>query len=291
MSSRDSHLSIDTAHANAAAHNRHSNQQALPSPMSSTSRSSSSSLSSQSLPCPPPEGMISTATLSHPPTLAIPSVPYPPPTHSNNGYLNQQQHTQQRQRSLSGSGPAGGSVPPSWGAPTRAHSPEEEEHMARLALANMNRRPSLPANHPYHHPMERLPSHDPRRQQQILQQQQQSQQSYFRQQHGNNSMGGRSSASSQQPPAGAVPLTPNTPTSSSSSSSSGPAPPSLTSSNSNSNSNSSNGAGAPPPQVVRHPLWRLDCQSCKTTLCEQAMQGHLVGDPSKKLFSTNLAIG
>ncbi|KAI7831697.1 FAM72 protein-domain-containing protein [Gamsiella multidivaricata] len=43
--------------------------------------------------------------------------------------------------------------------------------------------------------------------------------------------------------------------------------------------------------VVRHPLWRLECSSCNTTLCEQAMQGHLVGDPSKKLFSTNLATG
>ncbi|KAF9586316.1 Protein fam72a [Lunasporangiospora selenospora] len=43
--------------------------------------------------------------------------------------------------------------------------------------------------------------------------------------------------------------------------------------------------------VVRHPLWRLQCSSCKSVLCEQAMQGHLVGDPSKKLFSTNQAIG
>ncbi|KAF9156869.1 Protein fam72a [Actinomortierella ambigua] len=45
------------------------------------------------------------------------------------------------------------------------------------------------------------------------------------------------------------------------------------------------------PPAVRHPLWRLECKSCTAVLCEQAMQGHLVGDPSKKLFSTNLAIG
>ncbi|KAG0229951.1 hypothetical protein BGW42_001279 [Actinomortierella wolfii] len=45
------------------------------------------------------------------------------------------------------------------------------------------------------------------------------------------------------------------------------------------------------PPAVRHPLWRLECKSCNAVLCEQAMQGHLVGDPSKKLFSTNLAIG
>ncbi|KAF9325771.1 hypothetical protein BGZ91_002249 [Linnemannia elongata] len=31
--------------------------------------------------------------------------------------------------------------------------------------------------------------------------------------------------------------------------------------------------------------------SCKTTLSEQAMLGHLAGDPDKKLFSTNLAVG
>ncbi|KAF9293653.1 Protein fam72b [Linnemannia elongata] len=43
--------------------------------------------------------------------------------------------------------------------------------------------------------------------------------------------------------------------------------------------------------AVRHPLWRLDCKSCKTTLSEQAMLGHLAGDPDKKLFSTNLAVG
>ncbi|KAG0210482.1 hypothetical protein BGX33_004902 [Mortierella sp. NVP41] len=42
---------------------------------------------------------------------------------------------------------------------------------------------------------------------------------------------------------------------------------------------------------MRHPLWQLDCKSCKTTLCEQAMLGHLAGDSTKKLFSTNLVVG
>ncbi|KAF8947930.1 hypothetical protein BGZ47_007326 [Haplosporangium gracile] len=43
--------------------------------------------------------------------------------------------------------------------------------------------------------------------------------------------------------------------------------------------------------AVRHPLWQLDCKLCKTTLCEQAMLGHLAGDPDKKLFSSNLTVG
>ncbi|KAI8606781.1 FAM72 protein-domain-containing protein [Dissophora ornata] len=116
----------------------------------------------------------------------------------------------------------------------------------------MNRRPSLPVN-----------QHQLYQQQQQQQQQYQSnygqhqyhnahQSSYSQQQHQLQMML-REQQQQQQP------LTPSTPSSS-----------------------------AP---VVRHPLWRLECSSCKTTLCEQAMQGHLVGDPSKKLFSTNLAIG
>ncbi|KAF9094967.1 hypothetical protein BGX27_001334, partial [Mortierella sp. AM989] len=84
-------------------------------------------------PCPPLDEseMISTANLSHPPTISIPSVPYP----SNSHYVQQQPQPRQRYRSLSGSEgsyPAAG-APPIWGG----------ENMNN---ANMNRRPSLPVN-------------------------------------------------------------------------------------------------------------------------------------------------
>ncbi|KAF9419824.1 hypothetical protein BGZ76_004196, partial [Entomortierella beljakovae] len=117
--------------------------------------------------------------------------------------------------------------------------------------ANMNRRPSLPVNNPHYHPMERQPSYDPRRQP--------------------GYPGGfhfhRQQPQDQHQRIGR-PLTPQTPTSAS--------PIMIDSSI------------AP---VVRHPLWKLECRQCSTLLCEQAMQGHLVGDPSQRLFSTNLAIG
>lgn len=234
MSSRPlNRLSIDVTVAASA-------RSTLPSPMSS---------SSSSPPCPPEEEMISTATLSHPPTLSIPSVPYPSNSHysqqaamqqmqqqeqQQQQQQQQQQHQQrQRYRSLSGGeGPYSAQQSGPWGGPE----------------PNMSRRPSLPVNH---HQLQQMnnpylqqgyhnshqSSYSQQQQQLVMREQQQ----HHQQQH-------------QQPP-----LTPSTPSSS-----------------------------AP---VVRHPLWKLECASCKTTLCEQAMQGHLVGDPSKKLFSTNLALG
>src|SRR5690554_4693609 len=106
MSSRQSnHLSIDTILATAAA------RRTLPSPLSSTS-----SLS----PCPPEEEMITTATLSHPPTLSIPSVPYPP------NYSQHQDQLRQRHRSRSGDG-----------------RPWAEAGQG----VNTNRRPSLPVDY------------------------------------------------------------------------------------------------------------------------------------------------
>ncbi|KAF9153137.1 Protein fam72a [Linnemannia schmuckeri] len=226
MSSRPSnHLSIDVTVAASA-------RRTLPSPMSS---------STSSPPCPPEEEMISTATLSHPPTLSIPSVPYPSNSHysqqaSLQQLQQQQQQQQQRQRyrSLSGGGgPYSAQQSGSWGGPE----------------PSMSRRPSLPVNHHQHQQMNNPyaqqgyhNSHQSSYSQQQQQLMMREQQQHHHQQH-------------QQPP-----LTPSTPSSSA-------------------------------PVVVRHPLWKLECASCKTTLCEQAMQGHLVGDPSKKLFSTNLALG
>ncbi|CAO3568967.1 unnamed protein product [Mortierella alpina] len=211
MASRPSvHLSIDTHAASAA----NAARRTLPSPMSS-----SSSLP----PCPPDEEVITTATLSHPPTLAIPSVPYPPNNHHS-------QQNRQRYQTLSGGrGSQSAPVTPQW----------QEADGGQGVHGNMIRRPSLPVNqhqYPHQQPQHNHPnSHG---------------------QQGQHHAAHQPSYNHQQPP---LPLTPSTP------------PPS-----------------AP---AVRHPLWRLECSSCKTTLCEQAMQGHLVGDPSKKLFSTNLALG
>ncbi|KFH66132.1 hypothetical protein MVEG_08233 [Podila verticillata NRRL 6337] len=232
------HLSIDTANANAAAARR-----TLPSPMSSTG-----SLN----PCPSTDDdMISTATLSHPPTLSISSVPYPPNSHyaqqqqlqqmmqppppPNASHAQPRQQGRQRYRSLSG-GSGGGPIH-SWTGNENAHQNQQGPYGpgGPSGMPSISRRPSVPVNHYY------------QQQQQGYHSLHQSSYSQHRDQH---------QQSHQHQP-----LTPSTP-------SSNPAPP-----------------------VVRHPLWRLECSSCKTTLCEQAMQGHLVGDPSKKLFSTNLAIG
>ncbi|KAF9383019.1 Protein fam72a [Podila verticillata] len=231
------HLSIDTANANAAAARR-----TLPSPMSSTG-----SLN----PCPSTDDdMISTATLSHPPTLSISSVPYPPNSHyaqqqqlqqmmqpppPNASHAQPRQQGRQRYRSLSG-GSGGGPIH-SWTGNENAHQNQQGPYGpgGPSGMPSISRRPSVPVNHYY------------QQQQQGYHSLHQSSYSQHRDQH-------QQSHQNQ-------PLTPSTP-------SSNPAPP-----------------------VVRHPLWRLECSSCKTTLCEQAMQGHLVGDPSKKLFSTNLAIG
>ncbi|KAF9428986.1 hypothetical protein BGZ94_000215 [Podila epigama] len=256
MSARHhNNLSIDTANANAAA------RRTLPSPMSSTG-----SLH----PC-PPEEMISTATLSHPPTLSIPSVPYPPNSHyaqqqqlqrmqqqqqqqQNRPSQQQQQQgnapqPQQRQRYRSLSGGNGGGPIHSWTGNENSHANHQQGPYGPegpSAMPGMNRRPSVPVNHYY------------------LQQQQQQQQNY-RNPHQSSYAQHREHNQQQQqqqqhPSQPQQPLTPSTPSSN-------------------------------PTPVVRHPLWRLECSSCKTVLCEQAMQGHLVGDPSKKLFSTNQAIG
>ncbi|KAF9168939.1 hypothetical protein BGX20_011022 [Mortierella sp. AD010] len=165
-------------------------------------------------------GAVSTATLSHPTSLAIPSVSYSTSQRAHAPVL-------LRQHSFSGT----------------------DDDAAVASFANMNRRPSLPVSNLHHHPMERQPSYDPRRQPGYLGHHPSIQQSQVHQ-----------------------PLTPLTPTLIS---------PSSTSSADDYFT----------PREVRHPLWKLECKMCATVLCEQAMQGHLVDDPSQRLFSTNLAIG
>lgn len=173
------------------------------------------------------------STVSHPSSLSIPTESCPPiyhpqrqqPQRPSYARSRPQPQPQQRQRyrSLSGSGGSNtASETSSWDG--------EQDHRN----ANMNRRPSLPANGLDY------------QQQQLQQQQHQS--SHHHRQYPNGSY------SQQQ----SQPLTPLTP------------------------------SNAP---VIRHPLWRLECFSCGTTLCEQAMQGHLVGDTTRKLFSTNQATG
>ncbi|KAG0068614.1 hypothetical protein BGZ89_004407 [Linnemannia elongata] len=173
-------------------------------------------------------------------------------------------------------------------------------HLSSVAM-NMSRRPSLPANHPllhHHHPMERQRSYDPRRQPPgfYLQQQALLQEQFEQQQQ-------RRLSQPELPPAPvslqhqemAIPLqrpalTPLSPSRSMSSLSSTSTLVSSLSSTSISSTLSSSTLTTI-STAVRHPLWRLDCKSCKTTLSEQAMLGHLAGDPDKKLFSTNLAVG
>ncbi|KAK3830609.1 MAG: hypothetical protein J3R72DRAFT_252885 [Linnemannia gamsii] len=175
-------------------------------------------------------------------------------------------------------------------------------HLSSVAM-NMSRRPSLPANHPlmhHHHPMERQRSYDPRRQppgfylqqqallqEQFEQQQQQEQQGLQAQQQQLQ----QASAPSPTPvPLQRPALTPLSPPRSLSSLSSTSTMVSSLSSSSISSTLSSSTLTTV-STTVRHPLWQLDCKSCKTTLCKQAMLGHLAGDPDKKLFSTNLTVG
>ncbi|KAF8981973.1 hypothetical protein BGZ46_002027 [Entomortierella lignicola] len=151
----------------------------------------------------------------------------------------------------------------------RSFSGTDDDEAAALYAA-VSRRPSLPvtSNSIHHHPMERHPSYDPRRQpgyighHPFLQQQQQEYERTMQR-----------------------PLTPITPSST-------PSPGSLpfannTSSVQDNTTTTTNVIGSD----IRHPLWKLECRVCTKVLCEQAMQGHLLGDPSQRLFSTNLAIG
>ncbi|KAF9909729.1 hypothetical protein BX616_011070, partial [Lobosporangium transversale] len=230
-------------------------RQILPSPMSSAHSST---------PC-PPEEMISTTNLSYPPTLSIPSVSYQSNSYSlqyrqqGQEYQHRMPPTRQRHRSLSNGG--------SPYAIARISQWEGES----MNSPTMRRGPSLPmAQHQlqlqqYHQYLGNINDNN----------------NSNNNSNNNNSSDSSSSSNSHQSGYTHQPTMGNQQWNHPNYRQQQQQQPSMSS--------------TPPPfnnaPVVRHPLWRLECSSCKATLCEQAMQGHLVGDPSKKLFSTNLAIG